>query len=214
MFFISWGSSGALAQVGESEVMNCSHCAADTNWSTMISYTVRHVYWLFRWTTDRTLYRMCGNCLGVEYLEDKAVEPAAVKQAIPFMDRRGWTIGAAAIASLFGLGTVAVAQDASENQAFVHAPRAGDIYEVDLARMVDKPERPVMYSSMRVIGVEPAGVEVEVADLFYDDLRGVQRDVQEHRTDSPHYFRPEHVKFTNAALDRMYADGVIIDVER
>src|SRR6185503_11682998 len=111
----------------------------------------RHVYWLFRWTTDRTLYRMCGNCLGVEYLEEQAVQPAAVKSAIPFMDRRGWTIGAGIIASLFGLGTIAAAADSSENQAFLQAPHAGDVYEVDLARMIDKPEKPVMYSAMRVV---------------------------------------------------------------
>jgi len=214
MFFISWGSSGALAQVGDSEVMNCSRCDADTNWSTMVSYTVRHVYWLFRWTTDRTLYRMCGTCLGVEYLDDNAVQPAAVKHAIPFMDRRGWTIGAGIIASIFGLGSVAVAQDASQNQASIQAPRAGDVYEVDLARIMDNPEKPVMYSAMRVVEVQPGTVEVEIADLFYDDLRGVQRDVREHRTSDPGYYRQEHVKFDKAALDRMYADGAIIDVER
>lgn len=214
MFFISWGAAGALSQVGESEVMNCSRCEADTNWSTMVSYTVRHVYWLFRWTTDRTYYRMCGNCLGVEYLEDASVQPAAVKAAIPFMDRRGWTIGAGAIASLFGLGSIAVAQDASQNQAFLQAPRAGDVYEVNLARMMDKPERPVMYSAMRVVAVQPDAVEVEIADLFYDDLGGVQRDVRERRTSYPGYYRPERVKLDKAALNRMQAEGVIIDVER
>lgn len=214
MFFISWGSSGALAQVGESEVMNCSRCDSDTNWSTMVSYTVRHVYWLFRWTTDRTLYRMCGNCLGVEYLDDNAVQPASVKQAIPFMDRRGWTIGAGIIASIFGLGSVAVAQDASQNQGFVQAPRTGDVYEVDLARIFDNPEKPVMYSAMRVVDVKPGAVEVEIADGFYDDLRGVQRDVREHRTSNPGYFRGERVEIQTAALNRMFAEGAIIDVER
>src|SRR5687767_41386 len=162
MFFISWGASSALSQVGESEIMHCSRCEQDTNWSTMIAYTVRHVYWLFRWTTDRTLYRMCGTCLGTEYLADEAVRPEAVKAAIPFLDRRGWTVGAGIIASLFGLGSVAVAQDASQNQAFLQAPRTGDVYEVDLARMMDNPEKPVMYSAMRVVDVQPDAVEVEI----------------------------------------------------
>jgi hypothetical protein len=212
--FITWGSHGELAQVGDSEIMNCSRCEMDTNWSTMVSYTVRHVYWLFRWTTGRTLYRMCGNCLGTEYLEDKTVQPGAVKAAIPFMDRRGWTIGAGIIASLFGLGTIAVAQDSSENQAFLQAPRAGDVYEVDLARMVDKPEAPVMYSAVRVVGVQPDAVELEVAQTFYDDLRGVQRDVRERKTSYPGYYHPERMKIAKAALSRMQAEGVIIDVER
>ena len=214
MFFISWGASSALSQIGESEIMHCSRCEADTNWSTMVAYTVRHVYWLFRWTTDRTLYRMCGNCLGTEYLADEAVRPDALKAAIPFMDRRGWTIGAGIIASVFGLGTVAVAQDASQNQAFLQAPRNGDVYQVDLARMMENPEKPVMYSAMRVVDVKPDAVEVEIADLFYDDLRGVQRDVRERKTDYPGYYRPERVKLDKAALNRMQSEGVIIDVER
>jgi hypothetical protein len=29
MFFISWGAHGELAQVGESEIMNCSRCEMD-----------------------------------------------------------------------------------------------------------------------------------------------------------------------------------------
>jgi hypothetical protein len=212
--FISWGSHGELAQVGDSEIMNCSRCEADTNWSTMISYTVRHAYWLFRWTTDRTLYRMCGNCLGIEYLEDQAVQPAAIKAAIPFMDRRGWTIGAGIIASLFGLGTIAAAADSSENQALLQAPRAGDVYEVDMARMLDKPEAPVMYSAMRVVDVKADSVEVEIANLYYDERRGVDRDVIERKTAYPGYYRPEHLKLDKASLKLMHANGVIFDVER
>ena len=214
MFFISWGAHGALSQVGESEVLHCSRCETETHWSTMISYTVRHVYWLFRWTTDRTLYRMCGNCLGIEYLPDEAVGPQAVKAAIPFMDRRGWTIGAGIIASIFGLGSLAAAQDASDNRAFLQAPRSGDVYEVDLARMLAKPEAPVMYSAMRVVEVRPDAVEVELADLYYADRRGVERDMRERKTSNPGYFRPERAVFPKASLDRMRAEGVILDVER
>jgi hypothetical protein len=212
--FISWGKEGKLAQVGSSEIMNCSNCEADTNWTTMVSYTMRHVYWLFRWTTDRTFYRTCGNCLGVEYLEDKAVLPQAVKAAIPLMDRRGWTIGAGIIASIFGLGSIAAAQDASENQALLRAPHVGDIYEVDLARMLDKPEAPVMYSAMRVVDVKADSIEVEIAGLFYNERRGVDRDVLEGKTDNNDYYRPERLKLDKASLNRMQSEGVIFDVER
>ncbi len=212
--FISWGSHGALAQVGESEVMHCTGCGQDSYWSTMVSYTVRHVYWLFRWTSDRNYYRMCGNCLGTEHLDERQIPAPAVKAAIPFMDRRGWTIGAGIIASIFGLGSIAAAQDASENSAFVQAPRVGDIYEADIAQIVEKPEKPRMYSAMRVVDVRPEGVEVEIADLYYEDLRGVDRDLREGLAARPGYFRDDHIVFPAAALRQMQADGVIIDVER
>jgi hypothetical protein len=214
MFFISWGASSALAQVGDSEVMHCSHCDADTYWSTMVAYTVRHVYWLFRWTTNRNFYRQCGSCLGVEHLEDQAVPQQAAKAAIPFMDRRGWTIGAGVIASLFGLGTIAAAQDASQNRTFLLAPHAGDVYEVDLARMMDKPDAPVMIAAMRVVGVQQDAVEVEIANLYYEDRRGVDRDMSERKTQYPGYYRSERLKLDKAALNRLQAEGTILDVVR
>ena len=214
MFFISWGKQGKIAQVGDSQIMSCSNCQVDTYWTTMVEYTVRHIYWLFRWTTGRTLYRMCGNCHGVEYLENKAVGPKAVKAAIPFMDRNGWTIGAGIIASLFGLGTIAAAQDVSENRAILQTPRAGDIYEVDLARMTDRPEAPVMYSAIRVVDVNRDSVEVQLADLYYTERQGVDRDVLDGKAKNAGYYRPERLKLDKAALNRMQADGVIFDVER
>jgi hypothetical protein len=214
MFFISWGKQGKLAQVGDNEIMNCSNCQVDTIWTTMVSYTVRHVYWLFRWTTDRTVYRVCGNCFGEEYLEGEAIRPGAVKAAIPFMDRRGWTVGAGILASLFGLGTIAAAQDMRENQAILQAPRPGDVYEVDLARILDNPEAPVMYSAMRVVEVKADSVEVELANSYFKERRGVDGDVMEGKTSYPGYYRPERMKLAKASLNRMQAEGVIFDVER
>jgi len=214
MFFISWGSRGEVAALAEGETLNCSRCEVDTHWTTFVEYRVRHVYWLFRWVTDRMLYRSCGNCGGVEPLDDRAVPSERVRAAIPALDRRGWAIGAGILASLFGLGTVAAAQHEGTVQAYLQAPRAGDVYEVDLARLMPEPPAPVMYSAMRVTAVTPEAVEVEVAELFYDRLRGVQRDVNEGRLARPGYFAPERMRLARARLDGMAASGAIADVVR
>lgn len=213
MFFISWGSHGEQAQIGE-EILHCSRCQFETHWSTMIEYRVRHIYWLLRWTTDRNVYRMCGNCFGVEPLDQSAVSPQAFKAAIPWLDRRGWTIGAGVVASLVGLGSLAAAQNASDNAAFIQAPRTGDIYEVDLARLSDRPQEPVMYSAMRVTEVGPDTIQFELADVFYDRLGGVQRDVTRGRVYDADYYGTERLEVPKSAIQRMWAEGVIIDIER
>jgi len=214
MFFISWGARQEVAQVGDGETLHCSRCEADTHWMTLVEYRLRHVYWLFRWATNRTLYRTCGQCGGVEHLDEKAVPAKQVRSAIPFLNRRGWTVGAGIIASLVGLGTVAAAAHDGSVQAYLDAPRTGDVYEVDLARFLAKPPAPVMYSAARVTRVSADSVEVEVADLFYDKLRGVQRDVEQGRLAKPGYFGPERMKLPRGALKRLAADGAIADVER
>lgn len=214
MFFISWGARDRVAPVGEGEVLHCSRCAADTHWTTYVQYRLRYVYWLFRWTTGRTLYRACGQCGAAEYLDDAAVPRAQQRAAIPFLDRRGWAIGAGVIASLVGLGTVAAAQHDGSVDGYLRAPQAGDVYEANLARLMDKPPSPVMYGALRVAGVTGDAVELEVPDLFYESLRGVQRDVSQGRLARSGYFRPERMKLARSALAGLYASGVIADVER
>lgn len=214
MFFISWGARSEIAALAQDETLHCSRCDADTHWTTFIEYRVRHIYWLFRWTTNRILYRSCGQCGGAEPLDDAAVPRRQIAAAIPFLDRRGWAIGAGIIASLVGLGTIAEAEHVSATESYLQAPRPGDVYEVDLARLMDKPPAPVMYSALRVSGVTADAVEFEVPDLFYESLRGVQRDVQQGRLARTGYFRPERMKLSKATLKRMATSGVIVDVER
>lgn len=180
----------------------------------MLVYRVHHIYWLFRWVTHRTPYLLCDNC-GAEYLTDESdISRKEATAAIPFWDKRGWTIGAGAIASMIGLGTLANATDAANNTNYVQAPKVGDIYETDMARMVKTPERPEMMTAMRVTGIRNGVVELEVANTYYTDWRGVDRDIDAGKTDSETYYAPERLAMPVAALKKMYDDGVVHDIRR
>lgn len=213
MFFISWGRSEKIAHVGSAGFRHCNACGQQSEFQAFVSYTVRHIYWLFRWVTGRESQIACGNC-GATSWGDEVLEDSAAKKAIPFFDRRGWTLGAGAIASLFGLGAVASAQDSRENSAFIQTPVAGDLYEVDVAQMSSKPESPVMYSVMRVTNVEDRTITVQLAARYYDRLGGVQRDVTSGAAGRADYYSPETAVMPRAALVKMYQDGVIADVVR
>ncbi|MES2054568.1 MAG: hypothetical protein V4564_01400 [Pseudomonadota bacterium] len=214
MFFISWGSKGAVADVGPAGDRHCDRCNHDGPFTRMVAYRVRHVYWLFRWVTDRTPYLLCGNC-GSEYLAgDDDHDVKEERAAIPFWDRRGWTIGLGAIGSVVAMGTIAAAADNVADSGYVLAPHVGDIYEVDLAKMTDKPEARVMRSAMRVTGVKGGSVEMAVANLYYNDWRGVDRDISSGKAAQADYYAPEHAIFPLANLKRMRDDGVVYDIRR
>jgi hypothetical protein len=211
--FFSWGRWSKVLHLGSAGVRHCDRCDKDSEFQAFISYTVRHFYWLFRWVTSREPQVACGNC-GATFWGDDAIDDAAAKKAIPFLDRRGWTLGVGAVASLFGFGAIAMAADSRNNTAYIQAPMAGDLYEIDMAKMSDKPEAPVMYSVMRVTNVQKDAVSVQLASRYYETLRGVQRDVSSGRAANADYYAPGGATMPRAVVAKMYADGVISDVVR
>ena len=213
MFFISWGKWEKLKHIGSAGVRHCDRCGQDSEFQSFVSYTVRHIYWLFRWITGHESQMACGNC-GAIFWGDEVVDSAAAKKAIPFFDRRGWTLGAGAIASLFGLGAIASAQDNADNSTYIQTPHAGDLYEVDMAKLSTKPEAPVMYSVMRVTDVKDQTVTVQLASRYYEDMRGVDRDVRDGATARADYYSPEQEVMPRPVLAKLYHDGVISDVVR
>ena len=214
MFFISWGSRGESAEVGPAGHRHCAYCDKDSYFTRMVNYTVRHIYWIFRWVTDRTPYLICGNCGAAHADDEEQVRSKEVGKAISAWDRRGWMAGLGGIGAIIATGSIAAAADSANDKTYIAAPRAGDVYEADLAKLLVKPDAPLMYSTIRVVSVKSDQVEIEAGTLYYDDWRGVDRDISSGRASQPGYYAPEHVVFPRKAIEKMYADGVIHDVKR
>jgi hypothetical protein len=83
-----------------------------------------------------------------------------------------------------------------------------------MARMVKNPEAPTMLSALRVTKVEGGKVELEMAKLYYTDIRGVDRDVNTGKAANEDYYAPERMLVPIAELNRLYADGIVRDVRR
>lgn len=214
MFFISWGSKGDVSHVGSTGLMHCDRCGKDSSFSQMIAYRVHHIYWIFRWITNRTPFVECGNCGAQYHSEHDGVDAKQVRAAIPFWDRRGWTVVPAAIASLFAIGTIAAAANTQANKSYVQTPHVGDIYEADIARMAKNPEAPVMLSALRVTAVRSGMVEVELAKTYFADVRGLDRDLDEGKGAEGDYYSDTRLAIPVADLDKLYGDGVVKDVRR
>lgn len=212
MFFISWGSRGNIAEVGPAGLRHCTRCEHDSWFTKMVAYRVRHVYWIFRWVTERVPYMICGNC-GAEHGAEEGDYEAA-KASIPKWDRLGWLFGVGGIGALVATASVAAAADSAANQTQIAAPQVGDVYETDLAKLLAKPEAPVMFGAMRVVKVSPADVELEIGSTYYTDARGVERDMRDGKTADESYYGGDHLRVPKASLEKMYADGAVTDVSR
>lgn len=212
MFFISWGSRGGVSEVGPAGQRHCAYCDKDSWFTKMVAYRVRHIYWIFRWVTERIPYMICGNC-GAEHGADDG-DHVAAKTAIPKWDRLGWAFGLGGIGALIATGSIAAAADSAANQTQIAAPQIGDVYETDLAKLLTKPEAPVMFSAMRVVKVSASDVELEVANTYYTDSRGVERDMSDGKTTAESYYGGDHLTLPKTSLAKMYADGAVTDVRR
>lgn len=211
--FFWWGARGGYAQVGSAGLKHCGYCDKDSWFERVVTYRVRHLYWIFRWVTGRELHQICGNC-GATHLDDGDVRAPEVTKSIPAFDRRGWLAGVGALGSLVALGSIAAASGNAAKDRYVAQPQVGDVYEADLARLLTKPDAPVMYGALRITALRGDAVEVELPNGYYDDRRGVERDVRERKLDRPGYFVPQHLTMPRTALAKMYADGTAFDVQR
>lgn len=212
--FISWGKHGAVAQVGSGSADHCYHCEQDSNFSTMVAYQVNHVWWIFRWVTNRIFYKTCGTCFTQTHADEDAYPAKEVKAAIPLWDRRGWILGAGLIATIVIVGVVGDRASSAENKRLVHTPRAGDIYEVNIANLLKNPEAPIMISAMRVVAIKPGIVAIQAADKSYSSVRGVQKDIDTGAIGQPEYFAKDILAVPIADLEKWQADGTLVDVIR
>ena len=208
-----WGARSERATVGSAGLLHCNVCDKDSVFSRVVTYRVRHAYWVFRWATNRQLHLVCGNC-GAPAIDDGDVRAPEVVKAIPAFDRRGWLIGAGILASLIVVIAVAGASMNAANRDYAAQPQAGDVYETNIARIVDRPEAPEMFGAIRVVAVKGDAVELELPEASYNKRRGVDRDIRSGALARPGYFRPEHMTVPRAELARMYADGITWNIER
>jgi hypothetical protein len=180
----------------------------------MVTYKVFHIWWLFRWVAEKTYGRVCAVCGNGPRLAKAQFEVKGAPSPIPFMDRMGWSVGVGGIAALGVMGFVAVSADDKAEAAALLRPVAGDVYEVDLAKMEKNPEAPVMYGSLLVTRVSANAVEARLPKSYFTAHRGMSDSVIDGRAKQSDFYSNDVITLTIADLQRMKKEGVILDVTR
>jgi hypothetical protein len=209
-----WGSKNKFLNLGSLGMRPCSTCEKDRMFSLMLAYRLYHLWTLFRWITGKTYSVVCDTC-GHGYKADVAeVEAASDKHPVPWFDRFGWAIGVGLIAVIVVFGVVSDRQNQNEDDAYIAAPHVGDLYIVDFARIVDKPDAPVMYGTMRVTAVTGRDVTFQLSKTYFAKLKGVNRDVNSGDVYEAIYYGNETIVIPSYSLKELHDDGAIDDIER
>jgi len=213
-FFISWGSKVVRRAFGPAETHHCEICNADRSFHRMVIYKVHHVWWLFRWVTQTTYARVCDVCHNGVVIPAPPAPAKGAASPIPFMDRMGWATGLGGLAGLVVLGGVAIAAEGQAETGYLANPVAGDIYEVDLTKVLAHPQAAQMYSTFLVTQVTPDSVQVRLPQTFFNTLSGASSAVTDGRARSTAFYTDEQMTLPRTALPKMRTDGAILEVQR
>lgn len=213
-FFISWGSRVIRRLFGAPEQHYCEICHQERTFHNVVVYKVFHIWWIFRWVTQKTYARLCGVCQNGPKLAASAVEVKGAPSPIPFLDRMGWSIGVGGVAALGLMGFVSSASSSRQQAAELAHPQVGDVYEVDLAKLETHPEASEMYSAVQVASVAGDSVTVRMPKGYFTRETGAFTAVNGGRARSPDFYDTETVQLSLAALPKMQQDRVILKVER
>ena len=217
MVFIVYGWANKRRGIaGELEAGHCEGCGTSRGFRKRVTYKVRHISWLVRWVTERRYERVCETCGRGEWISPKIMQQGLKRPGIPIWDRYGWAGSLAAVALLLTTAFMADEADHRRYDALLAAPAAGDLYEIDLAQVVQRPPMPTMKAIVKVDRVEGGQVVVRLPKGFYD---GPSKDLDDAifpggAARSADYFTDQTLSLERAELTGLHKAGTIWRVMR
>jgi hypothetical protein len=218
-----WGSAGKSNVIGDAGMQNCNVCGQTRSFYYIVNYTMRHIWYLIRWTSGRKYLQLCTTChngLPVEQseIEAKNLTGEKAKNHIPFFDRMGWAIGLGVIALFIVFAGIAGNADKKEEAVLIAAPKAGDIYTINVEKFVggDQMESNSVggdYGAFRVAEVKGATVVLEVPKLIFSRAGGVRKDIGSGKTMQSDYYEGT-MEVAISDMSKYIQDGAVYDIDR
>jgi hypothetical protein len=209
-----WGSKGEVADLGVQATHNCPTCERDRPFKLALQYKVHHIWYLFKWVTQKQYMLVCDVCQRGAKLEAKEVEPKLARHPVPFLSRYGWTFLAALVVVVIAFSSLEGHQRDTRTAELLGAPRVNDLYVVNVAKLLKDPDSSFMYGVMRVRSVRGGEIEFDVPGVTYNKASGATKDISRGKVASPDYFAPKTLVLPVAEVQALRADGAIYLVER
>ncbi len=218
-----WGSAGKSSVVGDAGIKNCNVCGQNRPFQYVVNYTMRHVWYLIRWSTGRTYSQFCTVCnygLPAEKAHIDAQNLTGDKRPdpIPFFDRMGWAIGLGVLALFVVMIVIAGNAGNKEDAKMVAAPKVGDLYTVDVDKFL--PKEALSSDSIggdfgvfRVAEVKDGQVTLDVPKVIYSRLKGVHRDISSGEVKEAGYYDGQMLQPVDSLM-KFQQNGTINDVDR
>jgi hypothetical protein len=86
---VVWGTDGRKVSLGRLEERPCQTCGKNQPFELTLAYRFFHVYWFFRWVTNREYWLACQVCQHGWTVETQETETALGASPIPRWDRYG-----------------------------------------------------------------------------------------------------------------------------
>ena len=157
-----WGSRGGVADLGAQGSRPCPVCEKERNFRLMLQYKVSHVWYVFKWVSEKQYAIVCEVCQRGEKLATQAVEAKFGKPRIPATKSRTWMFVVAVLACMFGYAAVQGPRDAERYAGYLASPQKGDLYLANLSSLQQRPQSLEMYGVLRVRSVSGDRVEFDI----------------------------------------------------
>ena len=211
---IVWGAKGEVVNLGPQASKHCPTCEKERPFRLMLQYTVRHIWYVFKWVTGKQYAVVCDVCHRGDKLDAKVVEAKLTKSPIPFGARWGWAFlaGMIAIAAVFGI--LDDSNRSKSREAYLAAPLKGDRYVVNAASLMKAPQSKYLYGVMRVRSVSADSIEFDAPSVFYSGASAVTKDIRNGKIDDPGYFSPSPIVLSRGEIARIHKEHAIHSIER
>ena len=209
-----WGSKSGVTDLGPQGSRPCPVCEKERNFRLLLQYKVSHIWYVFKWVSQKQYAMVCEVCQRGEKLVTQVVEAKIGQPVIPTGGGRGWVPVAAVVAGLFIIAVMLVPQHAARKKAMLDAPQRSDIYVMNVAPLLKSPQSLAMYGLLRVRNVDGDRVEFDVPAVTYDKVTGATKDLRNGKVGSLTYFAGGPLVLSRSEIAALGKDGVIQSVER
>jgi hypothetical protein len=219
---IIWGASSKVVDAGEAGDQQCEVCKERRPFRYSLTYRMRHLYYLIRWSTGKQYHRTCQVCSNSFATEAPVFASAGVddgrkpKSPIPLFDRWGWAFSLGAVALFVVYANFSVNAENAEDAKLLAAPQVGDRYVVKMEKFMgtsnsDSPFK-VNYGVVRVAAVDAKGVTLDLPKMLWSRSSKLSSEINE-EAKADGYYEGQAVKTVGDLI--AYGEQRVIDnVER
>ena len=211
---IVWGSKGEAVDLGAQESKHCPTCEKERPFHLLLQYKVRHIWYIFKWVSEKQYTLVCEVCHRGEKLVSKAVEAKLQKSPIPFMSRWSWVFLVAAIGCIVLFGAIESTNRSSRTEALLASPKKNDVYVVNVSSLLKSPDSSYMYGLLRVRDISGDQIEFDIPNVMYNKSSGATKDLRNGKSSQPKYFAPTPIVLSREDISRLQQSGAIYSIER
>jgi hypothetical protein len=203
---IFYGTSGSFVRTQPLPDVACPACATPGQMQLSVFSRYVHIYWVPLLPYSKPAVAQCGSCQHHWELGQLPAEATALKQAVRAQKKTvrapWWHWSGLALLLVGGVWAAdAGIRDGHDNEAYLAAPRVGDIYTV-------RNDSSHHYTLLKVVRAQGNTVDVVANEYETDNTQPIRK------LNWPDYYAKESFTLTHLDLLSMKNQGQLTDVDR